>query len=96
MKESIERMGKFLLDNAGLIARELKKSSHYRSLSMSVNVFKHGKEELNAEFNLYIYDERSTSYYLYGEDINTKNFKQICAMMNRETGVARERKSKKA
>ena len=85
MKIKIKRLAQFLFDNAEMIARELSKSSHYRSLSICLDVHKHEEPELKLE--LFIYDEKVTHYYLYDDAICIERFKSICEQMNVESGL---------
>jgi len=85
MKTDIKRLAQFLFDNAELIERILKKSSHYRSLSIQLDVFKHDKPELHLSLSLY--DEKTTHYYLHDDAICIERFKQICKEINSESGV---------
>ena len=85
MKIKIKRLAQFLFDNADMIARELSKSSHYRSISCQLDVFKQDKPELN--LSLSFYDENTTHYYLRDDAICIERFKQLCKQINNEAGI---------
>lgn len=87
MKTKIKRLAQFLFDNAEMIARELKKSSHYRSISITLDVHKHEDESPKLQANLSFYDEKTTHYFLYNNAICIERFKQICEQMNSESGL---------
>lgn len=84
MKTQIKRLAQFLFDNAEMIQRELRNSSHYRSLSIDLQVFKYDKAELSSRLSLY--DEKTTHYYLHDDAICIKRFRQICEQLNSESG----------
>lgn len=84
MEKTVERMGQFLLDNAKKIAREMRKTNHYRSFQMSLDVHKHSTgPEMKVEIS--VYDEKTTHYYLAKDEISTKGLRRICSNMNRES-----------
>lgn len=87
METRIKRLAQFLFDNAEMIATELSKSSHYRSISIQLDVFKHNKQESHFAPSLSFYDEKTTHYYLYDDAICIERFKQICEQLNSESGL---------
>lgn len=85
METKIKRLAQFLFDNAHMIARELKKTEHYRSVSMRIDVHTPQKRrKKNADISFSFYDEKTTHYYLKDDYINYIGLKAICDEMNRE------------
>ncbi len=84
---NIKRLAQFLFDNAGIIEKELCKSSHYRTVTISLDMFKNPKEPPKLQINLSFYDAKATHYYLQDNDICIKRFKQICENANCDSGV---------
>jgi hypothetical protein len=82
---TIKRLAQFLFDNADTIVRELKRSSHYRSISCELNSFKAEKPKLN--ISLSFYDEKATHYYLRDDAICIERFKQLCEQINAKAGI---------
>lgn len=83
----IKRLAQFLFDNAGIIEKELCKSSHYRALNISLDMFKNSNEPSKLQITLSLYDTKTTHYYLRDNDICIERFKQICETANRDSGV---------
>lgn len=84
---NIKRIAQFLFDNAGIIEKELCKSSNYRALNISFDMFKDLTAPSKLQISLSFYDKRTTHYYLRDNDICIKRFKQICETVNRDSGV---------
>ena len=85
MKTKIKRLAQFLFDNAELIEKELRKSTHYRSLHFDIDVFKHDEPHLQLQLSLY--DASTTHYYLHEDAICIERFKSLCKQVNDESGV---------
>ena len=85
MKTNIKRLAQFLFDNAEMITTELRKSSHYRSFNITLDMFKRDVPKLS--LHLAFYDEKTTHYYLYDEAICIERFKQLCKQVNNESGL---------
>jgi len=84
MQMKIKRLAQFLFDNAELIDKELRKSSHYRSIGISFDMFSKDKPEL--KISLFFYDEKTTHYYLRDDAICIERFKHLCRQLNDESG----------
>ena len=87
MIEDIKRLAQFLFDNAEMIAEELEKTNHYRSLSISLDRFKHVDMKRELRRTLTLYDEEATHYYLYNDTIHIKRFEDLCRQINEESGL---------
>jgi hypothetical protein len=86
MVTDIKRLAQFLFDNAEIIEKELIKSSHYRSLAIHLDAFKHDKHKLSR--SLSFYDGKANQHiYLRDDAICIKRFKQICKQINDESGI---------
>ena len=84
-KTKIKRVAQFLFDNAGDIRRQLRKSDNHRSISISLNFFKHDGEDLQIELSNY--DSDTTHYFLRDNAICIERFEQVWKQINEETGV---------
>jgi hypothetical protein len=84
MKTNIKRLAQFLFDNAEMLVKELSKTSHYRSVSIDLSMFKHKKPEL--KLSLSFYNEKTTHYCLYDDAICMERFEQLCKQANNESG----------
>lgn len=84
---NIKRVAQFLFDNAEVIARELNKSSNYRSASVTLDVHKHEDEKPKVDISFGIYDEVAGHQYLKNNEIYLDSFRELCCRMNRESGV---------
>jgi len=85
MKTKIKRLAQFMFDNAELIEKELKKSSHYRSLQFAIDMFK--KDRPRVKLSLSLYDEKTTHYYLNDDEICVDRFISLCKQLNNESEV---------
>lgn len=82
----IKRIAQFLFDNAADIAKVLRKSPHYRSLSISIDMFK-GKSKSAIQLSLTLYDEKTTHYYLHDDAIIARKFWQLSKQMDENSGI---------
>jgi len=82
----IERLGLFLRTNAGLIAKELERTTRYRSVSVSMDMFKYDEApKIQFRIELSFYDERAHKhYYLRGNDITSKKFEELCKQIHED------------
>ena len=88
METKIKRLAQFLFDNARMIARNLKKTDHYRSVCMQIDVHTPQKRrKKKADISFSFYDETTAHFYLKDDYINHNKLKYICDEMNRESGV---------
>ncbi len=83
----IKRLAQFIFDNAEMIETELSKSSHYRSFSITLDMFKHDRPEPRLGLELSLYDSTTTHYKLIDDAICIERLKQLCEQINNESGV---------
>ena len=81
----IKRLAQFLFDNADVVEQFLCEADSYRSMDVSLNLFKHDLPEL--QLGVSLYDARATHYYLRDNAIIREKFVQLCNTINEDTGV---------
>ena len=84
METKIKRLAQFLFDNADMIAKELSKSSHYRTIGIQLDMFKSGGGKF--DLSLYFYDEKIGHSYLKNDAICIERFRTLCEQINNESG----------
>ncbi len=85
MIDDVKRLAQFLFDNAETIVEELEKTDHYRSICLTLDMFKFKKPELKR--TLQLYDESAKHYFLYDDAIHIRRFVDLCRQVNEESGL---------
>lgn len=86
METAIKRIAQFLFDNAEQLKRELLKSSDYRSLGISLDMFKsEGKPELS--ISLSFYHKNLAHKYLHNDNICIEHLNLLLKQMDLDSGI---------
>lgn len=91
MIQDIKRIAQFVFDNAPRINRELRKSSNYRAVTISINVFKQDSTP-QVDIGFAIYDEHAMSFDLHNDRIDVANLKLIFKQLNLRSQVTKPSK----